>query len=97
MAAALVAESGGSSINGIEDVVRVPGANICIRTAMQNSFQMRYPELTGRFHTRDGIDDLLSDMDDGLCVAAVVMKDAWERQLVSKYPLQYGLCGVLIK
>ena len=52
---------------------------------MQGSFQMRYPALTGRFVTRDLVDDLLNDMDDGLCVAAVVMEDAWERQLVSKH------------
>jgi hypothetical protein len=90
MAAALVAETGGAAIESIDDVVNIPGANVCIRTAMQSSFQMRYPALTGRFHTRDGIDDLLNDMDDGLCVAAVIMKDAWERQLVSTFLLQYG-------
>jgi hypothetical protein len=87
MAAALVSDGGGTSIGSIQDVINIPGANVCIRTAMQGSFQMRYPALTGRFVTRDLVDDLLNDMDDGLCVAAVVMEDAWERQLVSKHDL----------
>ena len=81
-AAALVADQGGSNINSLDDVLR-SGKNLCIRTAMSSNFLLRFPEFNGKLQMQDKLPDLLADMDNGLCLAAVVMSDGWDKTVAN--------------
>ena len=77
-AAALVAgNTRRATLETLDDVLGT-GGKLCIRTAMQESFELRYPEFAGRVVTDDLLTTLLDNMDDGKCVAVVAMADAWE-------------------
>ena len=81
-AAALVADASGASISSLDDVIAMGDtARVCVRSAMEDSFSQRYP--TVNVLGSDLVPDMIANLDDGKCVAAVIMKDAWDRQLVA--------------
>ena len=81
-AAALVANVGGNDVESLDDVL-VSGQKLCIRRAMSSSFLLRYPEFNGKLQMHDKIPPMLDDMDNGNCLAAVVMNDAWDKIIAS--------------
>lgn len=82
-AAALVVDGQTTSINSIDDVANTPGAKLCIRKAMEDTFLLRYPGLLGKTIAQDKTPGMLADLDSGLCVAALVMKDSWDNALAA--------------
>jgi ABC-type amino acid transport substrate-binding protein len=81
-AAALVSNQGGSNINSLDDVLK-SGQNLCIRRAMSSNFLLRFPEFNGKLQMQDKMPEILTDMDDGKCLAAIIMSDGWDKIVAS--------------
>ena len=77
-AAALVAGNANSEITNLEDVLKL-GGKLCIRKAMASSFVLRHPNFAGKLQARDKATELLQDLDENNCLAALIMQDAWDK------------------
>jgi hypothetical protein len=78
-AAGLVVAGQRGTIESIDDVAKIPGAKLCVRTAIIESFELRYPDMKGKTLTSGTVAEMLQNVDDQQCVGAMIMADAWDR------------------
>ena len=62
------------------------GGKVCILTAMRSSFVIRHPQFEGNVISDDDYTTLFQFIDDGKCLAMVVMQDVWEQAQAGKFP-----------
>jgi hypothetical protein len=77
-AAGLVVAGQRGTIESIDGIVKIPSAKLCVRTAIIESFELRYPSMKGKTLTSDTAAEMLQNVDDGKCVGAMIMADAWD-------------------
>ena len=78
-AAGLVVVGQRGTIESIDDIAGIPGAKLCVRTAIVETFELRYPMMRGKTLTSDTVTEMLQNVDDGKCVGAMIMADGWDK------------------
>ena len=78
---------GHSQVASLEtlDGVLATGGNLCMRSALKSSFMLRYPAFENKVVTGETGEELLEYMDDGQCVAALIMADSWDK-IIARSP-----------
>ena len=83
-----VATAGSASVelNNLDDVTKL-GGKLCILKSLAPAFTIRHPEFgPDKLVVNNNQADLFQYMDDGKCVAAVVMQDTIEAAWGGRYP-----------